>query len=697
MVMNSTPESSTASRLRRPVLQAGTIVLLTLVVYIPGMRGGFVWNDEEVGSLTRNIVLEENGLYRVWFTTESVNYWPVVWTSYWLEHQFWGLNPTGYHIVNVVLHALCALLIWRILIRLNIPAAWLAALVFAVHPVNVESVAWITQRKNILALLFFLVALLWYLRFDDRGRRGWFWGAVVAFLLAMLSKGAVVTLPVVLLLCVWWRRRAIGRRDVLRSLPFFAVAALMSGVEIWFQYARAIGEDVIRDDTILARLAGAGWVVWFYIYKALLPIRLCFVYPRWPVDSMHWVTYLPDLALLALFVVTWRYRRGWGRPVLFALAYFVITLAPVLGFVNIYFMRYSLVADHYQYVSLIAVIALVLSALRAGLQGVSGGHRWPSFALATAVVLLLGALTWQQSQAYEDAETLWRDTLRKNPGAWMAHSNLGNWLVTRGELNEAVDHYRAALRFKPDYAEVHNNLGNALALQGKADEAIEHYRQALQLRPDYAEAHNNLGYLQASQGRVEEAIAHYRRALQAAPNYAQARINLGNALARQRMTGAAVNQYKLALQCDPGNVQAHYNLGQLLARLGRPDDALPHLRQAARLHPDWPPPMKELAWILATHPDESVRRPGEAIELAERAAELTDRRDAEILDALAAAYASAGQFERAVTTAQEALALLRETPTGEPVGGLRARLELYRQETPYRATWPAPGGANPEP
>lgn len=705
------------------------IFIVTLVAYIPAMRSGLVWNDEEVGSLTKNIVLEENGLYRVWFTTESVNYWPIVWTSYWMEHQLWGLNPTGYHVVNVVLHALCALLIWRILIRLNIPGAWLAALVFAVHPVNVESVAWITQRKNVLALCFFLIAMLSYLRCEDLRRRAWYGAAVLSFLLAMLSKGSAVTLPVVLLLCAWWRRHALSRRDLFRSLPFFVVAVLMSSVEIWFQYARSIGEDVIRDDTLLERLVGAGWVVWFYIYKALLPLRLCFIYPRWELDPTSWPAYLPGLALLVLLALGWRYRRSWGRPLLFALGYFVITLGPVLGFVNIYFMRYSFVADHYQYVSIVGIIALVIGvAWKLFVRG-GPGRIWLGRAAAVALVLVLGLLTWRQAGAYENAETLWRDTLRKNPAAWMAHSNLANLLTTRGELDEAIRHYREALRLKDDNAEVYNNLGNALALQRKPDEAMAYYHRALQLRPDYADAHNNLGLVLALRGELDQAIDHYRRALRSAPDYAQAHVNLAHALVRQQLLGAAIHHYKQALQSHPDHVEAHtglaavlwqqgqieqalvhyrqaveiapdsarthHNLALVLTRLGRPEDALPHLRQAAQLKPDWPAPLKELAWILATHRDATVRREQEALQLAERAADLTQHKDGEVLDVLAAAQAALGQFDQAVRTAEEALALVSVQSADALGEGIRVRLGLYRQGQAYRAGVPSGGTRDP--
>lgn len=629
----------------------GVLVALTIVVYIPAMDGGFVWNDED---LTANIVLQENGLYRVWLTTESINYWPITWTSYWIEHQFWGLNPAGYHVVNILLHVICALLVWRILIRLKVPGAYVAALVFAVHPVNVESVAWITQRKNLLSMLFYLVALLLYLRFDEVGRRRLYWSAVVAFLLAMLGKGAVATMPVVLLLCTWWLHGRISRRDLLRSVPFFAVSAAMSLVEIYFQSIRAIGEDVVRDDTFLERLIGAGWVVGFYIYKAVLPFGLCFVYPRWEIDSSQWVAYLPGLALLAVLLISWRYRRGFGRSVLFALGYYVITLAPVVGFFDIYFMRYSLVADHYQFVSIIGVIALIVSAAWVVLSRVGRGRKWPAYVVATPVIAVLAVVTWQQSRIYLTRETLWRDTLEKNPDAWLAHHQLGLLLKTQGKIGEAIQHYDHALKLKPDHPDAHNNLGNALLVMGRFDDAIRHYRIALEIRPIFAEAWLNLGNAMAQQGELEEAIGYYGK----------------------------------AVELKPFMPQAHDNLGKVLTWAGQVEKGLEHMQEAARLAPGWPAPLASMAWILATHPDAGIRNGGRAVGLAQRAIALVPYQDPGLLDTLAAAYAEAGQFDQAVSTAESASAAAFG-PRAEAIG---KRLELYKQQKPYRET-PAPRSA----
>ena len=600
---------------RRTAIAALGLIVLTLVIYTPAMRGGFVWDDDL--HLINNIVLKQHGLYRTWCTTEPVCYYPVVWTSYWLEHQLWGLNPTGYHVVNVLLHAASALLIWRILVRLKIPGALAAALIFAVHPVNVESVAWITQRKNTLSMFFFLVALAWYLRFDDHGRRGSYCLAVASFLLAMLSKGAIVTLPVVLLGCAWWLRGTITRRDVWRSLPFFAVSAFMSIVEVWFQYGRAIGTDVVRTDSFFARLAGAGWVVWFYLYKALLPIRLSFVYPRWEIDPTNWLSYVPGLVLLALLGLCWRYRRSRGRPVLFALGYFVVTLAPALGFVDFYFVRYSFVADHYQYVSIIGIIALVVAVgcratNRLGVWGRSGA----TVALGL-VLLVLGTLTWQQGHIYHDPETLWRDTLRKNPRAWMAHNNLGVLLEAQGESDEAIEHYRQALEVNPDFSEAHNNWGNVLQAHGKSDEAIDHYRQALEIKPDNAKAHNNLGVAFKSQDKLTEAIGHYRLALRLKPYDAGVHNNLGLALRSQGELDEAIRHCRQALEIKPDFAQAHANLGNALLARGESDEAINHYRQALRIESHDAATLTNLgsALLAQGESDEAIRHYRQALEV----------------------------------------------------------------------------------
>jgi tetratricopeptide (TPR) repeat protein len=568
-------------------LPAGTllIVLVCLVVYIPAFRGGFVWDDDT--TLTKNLIIQDNSLYQSWFTAKQSNYWPITWTSYWLEHKLWGLNPAGYHITNILIHTACTLLIWRILIQLNIPGAFAAALIFAVHPVNVESVAWIAQRKTILAMLFFLLSLLFYLRFDQTGQRIFYALSAALFIPAMLSKGSVVALPVVLLLCVWWLHRTITKRDIIRSIPFFVVSAVMSVVEIWFQYNRAIGEDVVRSDSFLSRLAGAGWAVWFYLYKAILPIHLTFIYPRWKIDPANWVSYVPGLLLVILPALSWRYRRSWGRAVFFAAGYYIVMLFPVLGFFNIYFMRYSFVADHYQYVSIISVIAFIVAAVYrfAGQFGLSRKAVLPAAFIIVSTVM--GILAWRQGHIYRNIETLWRDTITKDPNSWMAHYNLGVTLKEQGKLDEAISHYQRALLTKPDFIEAYDNLAVALAQQNRLDEAIACCLQALRIKPDSSGAYCNLGIILGKYGRLDDAVGHFRQALKLKPDYADACYNLGKVLQLQGKLDEAADYYRQAIKLNPNFAKAHNNLGTVLGIQGRSPEAISHFQEALRLKPDY--------------------------------------------------------------------------------------------------------------
>jgi tetratricopeptide (TPR) repeat protein len=529
------------------------------------------------------------------------------------------------------------------------------------------------------------------------------------FILAMLSKGSVVGLPVVILLCIWWLHKTIARRDILRSIPFFVVSAVMSVVEIWFQYNRAIGEDVVRSDSFLSRLAGAGWAVWFYLYKVVLPIHLTFIYPRWKIDPTNWVSYVPGLLLLVLLVLAWRHRRSWGRPVFFALSFYIVMLLPVLGFFNIYFMRYSLVADHYQYVSIIGLISFAAAVSYGVLDRLGSPGANTAKALGVLVVAIFAIFTWRQCHIYKDIETLWSDTLQKNPNSSIAHSglgfalqsqgrfdeaisyyyqviqiepknesaynNLGNTLASMGRFDEAVSHYNNALRIKPNYATAHYNLAQALKSQGRIDEAISHYNKALSIKPDYAGAHINLGIVLKSQGKIDEAMSHYREALQIKPDSAEAYYNLGNALKSQGKLDEASSNYEKALQFNPNDAETCNNIGSALQSQGKLNEAINYYRRSVTIDPNYAPGHNNLGNALA-----SAGRLDEAIAHIERAAALTRHQNAAILNTLAAAYAAKGRFDEATATAQKALDISVADKNTDLADRSRKQLELYRQK-----------------
>ncbi|MGD0518982.1 MAG: tetratricopeptide repeat protein, partial [Thermoguttaceae bacterium] len=464
------------------------IAVAVFLAYIPAINGGFLLDDELYVTNTK-VIIASDGPYRIWCTTDPVDYWPMSNTALWIEWRLWGIKSIGYHVTNLVLHIVEALLIWIILRKLSIPGAFLAAIIFALHPVNVQSVAWISQRKNMMAMLFFLLSILWYLKFfglapprlaaklsmvhrplpadssfipHPSSFYFWYWLSLAAFALAMLSKASAVTLPVLLLGIAWWLHTKgtvqifmptkMGlspnvRRDLVLTAPFFAVAVALTVVNVWFQ---THGMDIAyRTVSFAERLLGAGGVIWFYLYKALLPLNLVFVYPQWRVEAGNPLWWLPLATILAVTAVLWRYRNGWSRQLLFAWGFFCVALAPALGLKDVGFMEHSLVADHYQHIAIIGVIVLISAGFCAWHRlSRSESHR--ATALAVAAVGVFAFLTWRQSGLYRDAITLYQATLEKNPESWMVQNNLGLELEKAGRPRDAINYYREALQLKPN-------------------------------------------------------------------------------------------------------------------------------------------------------------------------------------------------------------------------------------------------------
>ncbi|HVM51097.1 MAG TPA: tetratricopeptide repeat protein [Candidatus Acidoferrum sp.] len=653
------------------LIPALLLLAVTFAAYQPLWHAGFIWDDDSF--LTNNPVIQgAHGLYRIWFTASTPDYFPLTSSVLWLEWRIWGNHPLGYHLVNVLLHAMSAVLLWRILRRLQMPGAILAAAVFAVHPVNVESVAWITEGKNTLAMVFYLTSLLFYVRVEDQhvagppssklhARSTLFYSlSLLAFACALLSKTAVVPLPFVLLALAWWRRGKVEWQDVQRTIPFFAIAAALGLVTVWFQSHRAIAQDVVRTDDFWSRLAGAGWAVWFYLYKAVLPVNLAFIYPRWNITPVSLWSYVPLALWVTALVLCWRLRRQWSRATFFALAYFTLLLLPVLGFVNIYFMRYSLVADHWQYFAIIGPIALAGAGVARGacvlrvLDSPPTRHATrntnASLPFSMLIVLALGLLTWKQCRAYVSEEALWVATLRLNPECWVAHGNLADILAHEGRGDQAITEYRTALRLHPDYAPGHNNLGIALGRKGQTDEAIAELQRAVQLDPGYASAHNNLGNLLLAGGRAAEAMTHYRE----------------------------------ALRIRPADAIAHLNLGVALQKTGQSAEAIAEYQQALVLRPGEPDALIDLAWLLATCRQAELRDGRKALDLAQEAVARTAGNSPAALHSLAAALAETGQFSEARASAERAIVLARNGGQNEMAERFSGELKRYEAGLPAR-------------
>ncbi len=717
------PDSSPKRQPRRNVLLGGAIVAIALIVYIPALRSGYVWDDacyvpKGPDSPGWRLIADEGGLGRIWRGDRTVDYWPLTHTSFWLEWRLWGQRPAGYHVMNVLLHALAAVLLWRVLKSLNVPGAYLAGLIFAVHPVCVASVAWISERKNTLSMVFCLLAILAYLRSERSGSRRWYVAAVAAFALGLLSKTSIVMLPVVLLGCAWWQRGKIAGKDLLRCLPLFALAAVMAIVTLRFHTPPAVGDEAtLLGEGPLVRLAGAGWAAWFYLYKAMLPVNLSMIYPRWNIDAASIVSYLPLIALVAGLAVLFRYRRSWARPLLFAIGYFMVTLFPVMGFFDMSFMKHSLVADHFQYVSIIGLIALAAGGLTWLARRRRTTLRAAAMVAAVAIVAGLSVLTWRQASIYKDEQTLWKDTLAKNKNAAGAHNGLGSFYAERGEFGRAAPYFQAAIGIRPNFANAHYNLGVAYknagrfdkaiehlrrslevgrpsneahfnlgychTAKGELDKAIEHYRQAIQLRGDDSDAHYNLGILHARRGELAEAIRHYHKTIQFRPDHAIAYNNLGNIHADTGRLDEAERCYSKAIQLQPRQISAQKNLGIILQRQGKLGQAVACFRRALAIDANDLTALRNLAWLLATAPQEELRDGRQAVQLAQKACRLRAGNSPVLLDTLAAAYAETGQFARAIEAAEKALKLLGEkTPT--LAEDIRNRLGLYKAHKPYR-------------
>jgi tetratricopeptide (TPR) repeat protein len=562
------------------------LVLATLAAYYPAWHGSMLWDDDR--HITRSDLRSGEGLWRIWFDLGATQqYYPVVHSTFWVLHRFWGDNTLGYHLLNIVLHALSAFLVALILRQLAVPWAWLAAVIFALHPVHVESVAWIAELKNTLSGSFYLGAALAYLRFDKSRQRRLYALALSLFVLALLSKTVTATLPAALLVTFWWQRGRLGwRRDALPLAPFFTLGAAGGWLTAWVERTMVGAQGGGYLFTPIERCLIAGRVTWFYLGKLPWPTGLTFIYPRWQISQSAWWQYIYPLGLVALMAGLWLLRKR-SRAPLAAMLFFCGSLFPAVGFFNVYPFRYSFVADHFQYLASIAIIALFSASLASLIK------RWniqTKPAEVAAILVLGGALavpTWIQSRQYANAETLYRTTISRNPTCWMAFNNLGNVLQGRGRLEDAVTQYREALRLKPDFAEAHNNLGNALQGLGRFEEATAQYKEALGLTHNLAGTYYNLGNALLEQGRLEEAVAQYREALRQEPGSAETHCNLGVALDKLGRIEEAITHFKEAVRLKPDYATACNNLGKALQRMGRFEAALIQHREALRLKPDF--------------------------------------------------------------------------------------------------------------
>jgi protein O-mannosyl-transferase len=563
--MNSDPVVPSPRSKGNLILMA-VLLIATCLAYLPTLWCGFIWDDDAY--VEQNLTLRDwSGLFSIWFETSATpQYYPLVHSSFWIEYQMWGLNPVGFHITNILIHAVNAILLWKVLSRLDVPGAWVAALIFAVHPVHVESVAWITERKNVLSGMFYLLSLLSILRFWHFTRpcketldglasesRDWKWlvPAYVCFVAALLCKTVTATLPAVILVLIWWKRGRLRLTELLCLCPMFALGIIFGLLTVSLETTQVGAAGVDWDLSFWDRSLIAGRAITFYAEKVFWPTNLMFIYPRWQIDSKDLSQWIFPVAVLALMLALWLTRNRIGRGPLAAVLLFAGTLFPALGFFNVYPFRFSFVADHFQYLASIAMIVLGTSLVTIWAKRVFEENlQLMKFASASIAAMLM-LLTALQTQIYKDRETLWRDTLRKNPECFLAHNNLGAMLTRRGDIPEAEKHIREALRIKPDFTDSVVNMARVLEVQGDFDGALKYYQEAEKQSPFYAPALNGLGAIYGTKGDMRSAEEYFRLAIRSDPKHAQARINLASILQAQADPGAAVKELELAYQYQP--------------------------------------------------------------------------------------------------------------------------------------------------
>jgi tetratricopeptide (TPR) repeat protein len=673
----------------RALIFAVVLAAVTILAYRPAWHGGFLWDDDDY-IINNELLTAPHGWQRIWFSLDSPSqYFPLTYSTFRIEYALWGLNTAGYHWVNLLLHVGNALLVWVVLARLKVPGSWLAAAIFALHPVQVESVAWITERKNVLMGFFFLLTLLGWIAFiDERTRRPWIFYclALIFYVLALSAKATACTLPAALLLILWLQKRPITMRRLMQIVPFVILGVGMGLLVVWWEhYHQGTNRAVFTFLSPIERILVASRAVWFYLSKIFWPSNLTFIYPRWNISSADLVAYIWLLLGVASCAAIYFLRRYFGRSVEVVAAFFVATLSPVLGFIMLFTFRYTFVADHYQYLACIGPIALASAGI------ISLSHKFAQYravflSAAFLVVATLATLTWRQAAMYSDIETLWRTTLARNPKCWMAHTNIGLVLFQKGQIDDAIAHYRSALQIQPDWWDAEYNLGTALSAKGEVDEAISHSEKAVGMRPTDPDAQISLANLLFQKGRIDEAIVHYQKAIALRPNDFMASYGLGHALLEKGELNSAIQACRSALLIRPLDADCHTTLAIALEEKGNPSEAIQHYNKAVELAPKSIPALTNLAWLLATSQDASLRNGLKSLELAKQADRLVAGTNALVLRTVAAAYAENGEFEKAITTARSAMELARTHGDDSLMTELDQQVALYELGMPFRAT-----------
>jgi len=558
-----------------------TLILITVMAYQPAWNGKLLWDDD--AHITRPDLRSLEGLGRIWTHLGATQqYYPLVHSVFWLEYKLWNDKTVYYHLVTILLHVFSALVLIRILRSLAIPGAWLIGAVFALHPIQVESVAWITELKNTLSGVFFFLAAFWYLRFDAKRKKLPYVLSLSFFIFGLLSKSVIAMLPVSLLAIVWWKRGKLElKHDIGPMAPFFLLGILSGLFTAWMERTFIIGNHHEFAFSFLERCLIAGRAFWFYLAKLLWPGELLFVYPRWHIVQSQVWQYAFPLGIVILAGICWALRKRWRFP-LAVFIFFAANIFPVMGFFDVYPFMFSFVADHFQYLACIGPITLAVAGLE---HAIGKRQRQWRYVGSFLLVALLWLLTWKQSALYSDSETLFRAVLKKNDNCWLAYNNLGLLFYNKGNGTEALAYFKKSLEINPNFPKTHFNVGTLMIQMGNVNGAIEHFRKAAEIDPAYFEAFHNLAGAFATIGLTDSAIACYRKALEINPKFAESSFGLANIYSQNGKYDEAIAYYRKTVESKPDFVDAHSNLGVLFAETGNTDEAIVHFKKALKINP----------------------------------------------------------------------------------------------------------------
>jgi tetratricopeptide (TPR) repeat protein len=590
---------------------AALLVLLALIAVAPSLRGDFLW-DDAYWLWSSYVTPQPDGLVRAWTEGDRYDFLPLTSSAFWVEWRLFRQDATGYRVVNALLHGLCAILLWQLLRKLPLRGSFVVAALFACHPVAVASVAWITELKNVLSGVFFFASILAYLHADEAPRSRGIALAFLLFLAALTAKASTVVLPGIVALLLLLKRPRLERRDLVRLAPFAAVAVVAALAAASIQSKRAIGIAEVHPEGFVQRWAAAGAAISFYLGKAIAPFDLSVIYPRWDIDLAKWTTWVPLAATLLAFAGMFSAlrnerispgARNTVRTAVILLAAYIVALVPVLGIADLAWFRFSLVADHWQYLALPWALALAVDLGARAFGRISSRaalvRRPPAHALAAIAVMLFAFLSFERSRAYTDEGALWSDTLARNPEAWAAHNSYGMWLAQQGKRDDARLHFEEASRLRPSYSYPVYNLGMTFVEEGDFARAKEYLHRALQIAPQYPDALASLGGILVAEGEVEAGIPHLEESLRLEERNPGAHLNLGIALIALREPQRAAQELERAQQLDPNMVQAPYHLARARIQLGDLLGARTAMQRVLVLAPNHPDAVKVMEAIEA--------------------------------------------------------------------------------------------------